>query len=64
MISKNAVGIIVLFLSFIGVEVADTYVEEVVTAISTIYGFIMLLWNQAMREDVHNFLFKKDKVVE
>ena len=64
MISKNAVGIIVLFLSFIGVEVADTYVEEVVTAISTIYGFIMLLWNQAMREHVHNFLFKKDKVVE
>ena len=64
MLSKNAVGIVVLLLSFAGVNVADTQVEEVLTAITTIYGFIMLIWNQTYREDVNNFFFKKDKVVE
>jgi hypothetical protein len=60
MLSKNAVGIVVLLLSFAGVNVADSQVEEVITAIGTIYGFIMLLWHQVMdRQDVHNFFFKK-----
>jgi len=65
MLSKNAVGIVILFLSFAGVNVADTQVEEVITAVATIYGFFMLLWHQVMdREDVHNFFFKKDNDVE
>lgn len=62
MLSKNAVGIIVLFLSFIGVEVSESYAMDVVTSISTIYGFVMLLWNQVMREDVENFLWKTKKL--
>lgn len=62
MLSKNAVGIVVLFLSFIGVNVSETYMMDVITAITTIYGFIMLLYHQIIeREEIHNFFFKKDK---
>lgn len=64
MISKNAVGLILLFLSMIGVEVNEANIIEVVSAIGTIVSFILLLWNQVFREDVENFLFKKENKVE
>lgn len=58
-ISKNAVAIIVLFLSFIGLEVSEDGVLEVVVAVSTIISFAMLIWNQVKRHETFAFLFKK-----
>lgn len=58
-ISKNAVAIIVLFLSFIGLEVTEDGLLEVVSAISTIVSFTLMLLNQISRKDTFAFLFKK-----
>ena len=64
MLSKNAVGIVLLFLSFIGVEVSETQVTDFIVAVTTIIGFVMMIYNQIFREDVENFFFKKKKDVE
>jgi hypothetical protein len=58
-ISKNAVAIIVLFLSFIGIEVGEDTILEVISAILTIVGFVLMVWNQVSRQNVENFFFKK-----
>jgi len=58
-ISKNAVAILVLFLSFIGLEVTEDGLWEVVSAITTIVSFAVMIWNQVKRTDVYNFIFKK-----
>jgi len=58
-ISKNAVSLIVLFLGFIGIEVGEDTILEVISAVLTIAGFVGMLWNQIGRTDVYNFFFKK-----
>lgn len=58
-ISKNAVAIIVLFASFLGLEVGEETIWEVISAVTTIIGFVLMLANQLERTDVYNFLFKK-----
>jgi uncharacterized membrane protein len=58
-ISKNAVAIIVLFLGFIGIEVGEDTIIEVVSAVLTIIGFVGMLWNQLGRRDTVGFFLKK-----
>lgn len=58
-ISKNAVGIIVLLLSVVGLEVGEDSILEVIAAVSTILGFTLMVWNQVSRSDTFSFFFKK-----
>lgn len=59
-ISKNAVAIIVLFLSFIGFNVTEEYVLEVVLAVTTIVSFTAMIYHQWIeRKESIAFLFKK-----
>jgi len=58
-LSKNGVGLVVLALSLIGVEVGESTIVEVIAAIGTIAGFVLMVINQLGRTDVAKFLFKK-----
>lgn len=57
--SKNAIALVVLALSTIGVNVAETELIELISAIGTIVSFIMMVWNQYTRSDVDFFFWKK-----
>lgn len=57
--SKNAAGIVALFLSVIGLEVTEDSIMEVISAVGTIVGFGLMIWNQLGRPDVKGFFFKK-----
>jgi hypothetical protein len=59
MFSKNGVGILILVLSLLGVEVAESQAVEAVSAIGTLVSLALMVWNQVQRKDVSNFLFKK-----
>ena len=59
MLSKNAIALIVLVLSLLGLEVSDQSVIEVISAVGTVASFVLMVWNQLARKDVDNFLFKR-----
>lgn len=59
MISKNAVGLVVLLFSVMGVEVNEGDAMELISAFGTIVSFGLLIWNQVGRSDVAGFFFKK-----
>lgn len=58
-ISKNAVGIVVLVLSLFGIEVAEDTTLEFLSAVGTIISILLMIWNQVDRKDVKGFFFKK-----
>lgn len=58
-ISKNGAGIIILFLSLLGIEVAESEVINFLSAISTVVSFFLMVWNQLERRDTRFFIFKK-----
>jgi uncharacterized membrane protein YbjE (DUF340 family) len=58
--SKNGAAILVLLLSFIGVQVDTDGAYKVLEATMTVVSFITLIYHQVIeRPDVHNFFFKK-----
>lgn len=59
MLSKNGVGLVVLVLSFVGVQLTDVQIMDVLSAIGQVVSFALLVWNQLDRRDVKNFIFKK-----
>jgi hypothetical protein len=59
MLSKNGVGLIVLALSLLGINITESNLIEVISAVGTIASFIMMIINQVKREDVKYFFFKK-----
>ena len=63
MLSKNGIGLIVLALSLglgrLGINVAESQLLEVISAVGTIASFIMMVINQWNRSDVKGFIFKK-----
>ena len=59
LLSKNGVALIVLFLSFIGLEATEDGIAELVSAVGTVVSFFLMLWNQLDRSDVDKFIFKK-----
>lgn len=59
MISKNGAGIIVLILSLFGIEIGESMVVELISAIGTLISIGLLIWNQVKRPDTEAFLFKK-----
>jgi hypothetical protein len=59
MISKNGAGLVVLILSLLGVQVAESQIVELITSVGTVASIILMIWNQLGRSDVTGFLFKK-----
>lgn len=59
MISKNAAAILIVMLSFLGLEVGEDTALEVISAIGTFISFMILIWNQLDRRDTKWFFFKK-----
>jgi len=57
--SKNGVGLALLVLSLFGVNVADSDLTEVVSAVGTLVSFGLMVWNQVARPDTVGFFFKK-----
>jgi uncharacterized protein (DUF697 family) len=59
MLSKNGVAIVMLVLSLFGVNVTDSDVVGLLSALSTIISFGMMVYNQLNRADTKFFIFKK-----
>lgn len=59
MISKNAVGLILLLLSVLGLDVEENSVVEALSALGTVIGFGLMIYNQVSRRDTKMFLFKR-----
>ena len=60
MISKNGVGILLMFMSFIGLETDEDTLTHFISAIGTCISFFLMMYHQVIeRPEVHNFLFKK-----
>lgn len=59
MLSKNAAGIVFLFASVIGLDLAESDVAEFISALGTIVSFGLMVWNQVDRSDTKWFFFKK-----
>lgn len=58
-LSKNAVGLVVLAFSVFGLEVTEQGILDLLSAIGTIISFGVLVYNQITRKDVAGFFFKK-----
>lgn len=59
MFSKNAIGILILVLSMLGINVAESDLIITVATIAQIVSGALLFLNQATRKDVVGFFFKK-----
>jgi len=58
-ISKNAIALVVLALSVIGVNVAEDSLIELISAVGTIISFALMVLNQIQRRDVMSFFWKR-----
>jgi len=59
MLSKNAAGIVILIASLIGLDVSESDVAGLISAMGTIVSFGLMIWNQVERGDIKWFFFKK-----
>ena len=57
--SKNAIALVVLALSMLGVNVVEVDIINLISAIGTIVSFALMVWNQLSRTDTELFFFKK-----
>jgi len=57
--SKNGIALLILALSTIGVNVAETELIEFLSALGSVLSFIMMVWNQYQRTDIDSFFWKK-----
>jgi len=58
-ISKNGVGLIVMVLSMLGVNVAESDIVTTISVLAQVASVGLMLWNQLGRGDVKGFIFKK-----
>lgn len=62
MVSKNGIGLAILLiealLSSIGIEFDEGSIAKVVEGVVVLTGFLLMIWNQLDRRDVHWFIFK------
>lgn len=57
--SKNGAGILILILSLFGVELSESSVVDLISAIGTVVSVGLMIYNQVTRDDVDRFIFKK-----
>ena len=57
--SKNAIGLVLLLVSLLGLDVPAKMVEDAVAGIGAAISLALLVWNQLGRPDVKHFFVKK-----
>lgn len=58
--SKNAIGIVILILSFAGVNLAPEMVSSLVSSSATVFSICLFIWHQLERSDIKGFFWKKE----
>jgi len=58
-ISKNGVGLILLFASLFSLDIDTVMAENIVAAITLLVSTGLMLWNQVSRQDIASFLIRK-----
>ena len=58
-ISKNGAGIVIFFLSAVGISIAEADIVTTISTVGQVLSGLLILWNQVARSDVSAFLFKK-----
>lgn len=59
MISKNGLALIIFALTYFGLDISETDLMQVISAVGQVVSFALLVWNQIRRDDVKGFLFKR-----
>jgi len=59
MLSKNGAALIVIALSYLGIEAMENDIVNVISAVAQIVSFGVMILNQLGRRDVVGFIFKK-----
>ena len=58
-LSKNGVGLVVMVLSLLGVNVAESDMLTTISVLGQLVSAGLLFYNQFQRDDVDKFIFKK-----
>lgn len=58
-ISKNAVALLILLASLVGVDVAESDAVALLSSLGTLVSIMVMLYNQYDRKDTKWFFFKK-----
>lgn len=58
-ISKNAVALLILLASLVGVDISETDIMAFVSSAGTIISILLMIYNQWDRSDTKWFFFKK-----
>lgn len=58
-ISKNAVALIILLASLVGVDISESDIMAFVSSVGTISSILLMIYNQWDRKDTKWFFFKK-----
>lgn len=57
-VSKNGVALLIFALTYLGLDVSENQIVDVIAAIGQIVSFVLLVVNQIDRPEVKGFLFK------
>ena len=57
-VSKNGIALVIFALTYVGLDVSENQIVEVISAVGQIVSFVLLVSNQIDRPDVKGFLFK------
>lgn len=58
-ISKNGLALVIFALTYLGLDISENQIVNVVSAVGQIVSFVLLVSNQLKRTDVKGFLFKR-----
>jgi hypothetical protein len=58
-VSKNGVALLVFALTYVGLDISENMILDVISAIGQIVSFVLLVANQLERKDVKGFLWKR-----
>lgn len=57
--STNAIALVIMALSLIGVNIEENTLTEVLSAVGTLISFAMMLRHQLQRSDIDLFFWRK-----
>lgn len=58
-VSKNGIALIMFALTYVGLDISENVVLDVIAAVGQIVSFVLLVANQLERKDVKGFLWKR-----
>jgi hypothetical protein len=58
-LSKNAIALFILVASLVGIDISESDVMALISALGTIVSIVLMVYNQIDRKDTTYFFFKK-----